>query len=133
MVMVLWRGRLRGINLSAGLDLELSDLPFFSTTTITALHQKMLEKRPAAAPTSFPDASSLRVAIVHARWNAECIEALVKGACSSLEKAGVKAENIIIESVPGSFELPVATSRCVFNPRKRYYGVLILVTSLITD
>lgn len=72
----------------------------------------MLEKRPVAAPTSFPDAGSLRIGIVHARWNAECIEALVKGAASSLEKAGVKAENIVIESVPGSFELPVATSRC---------------------
>lgn len=73
----------------------------------------MLEKRPAAAPTSFPDAASLRIGIVHARWNTECIDALVKGAVSSLEKAGVKSENIVIESVPGSFELPIATSRCV--------------------
>ena len=75
----------------------------------------MIEKRPAPAPTSFPDAGSLRVGIVHARWNTECIDALVKGAVSSLEKAGVKTENIIIESVPGSFELPVATSRYVPN------------------
>lgn len=71
----------------------------------------MLEKRPVAAPTSFPDAASLRIGIVHARWNTECIDALVKGAISRMEKAGVKTENIIVESVPGSFELPVATSR----------------------
>ncbi|PWN91175.1 dimethylribityllumazine synthase [Acaromyces ingoldii] len=73
----------------------------------------MHERRPAPAPTSFPDAASLRVGIVHARWNTECIDALVKGAISSLEKAGVKSENIVIESVPGSFELPIATSRLI--------------------
>ena len=73
----------------------------------------MHERRPAPAPTSYPDAASLRVGIVHARWNTECIDALVKGAISSLEKAGVKSENIVIESVPGSFELPIATSRWV--------------------
>ncbi|PWN43627.1 putative RIB4-6,7-dimethyl-8-ribityllumazine synthase [Ceraceosorus guamensis] len=73
----------------------------------------MLEKRPAAAPTSFPLASTLRIGIVHARWNTECIDALVKGSVDSLLKSGVKKENIHIESVPGSWELPHGTSRMI--------------------
>lgn len=73
----------------------------------------MLEKRARPAPTSIPDASSLRIGIVHARWNKECIDALVSGCVSSLLKSGVKEENIIIDSVPGSWELPIATSRFI--------------------
>lgn len=71
----------------------------------------MLDKRPAPAPTAFPHAPSLRVGIVHARWNTQCIDALVKGAVEALQAAGVKDENIVIESVPGSWELPHGTAR----------------------
>ncbi|GMM37105.1 lumazine synthase [Saccharomycopsis crataegensis] len=59
------------------------------------------------------DGSSLRVAIVHARWNAEIIDSLVAGAVASLRRFGVSQENIIIETIPGSFELPYATKRMV--------------------
>ncbi|PRT55306.1 6,7-dimethyl-8-ribityllumazine synthase [Wickerhamiella sorbophila] len=52
------------------------------------------------------DGTNLRVGIVHARWNSEVIEALVNGALDKLKELGVKEHNIIIESVPGSFELP---------------------------
>ncbi|KAK6529992.1 hypothetical protein TWF694_003368 [Orbilia ellipsospora] len=57
------------------------------------------------------DGSSLRVAIVHARWNKTLIEPLVSGAVSRLKAAGVHSDNIIITSVPGSWELPVAVQR----------------------
>lgn len=50
------------------------------------------------------DGSGLRVGIVHARWNEECIESLVKGAKETLERAGVN--DIVVRSVPGSYELP---------------------------
>lgn len=73
----------------------------------------MLDKRARPAPESFPDASSLRIGIVHARWNKECIDALVNGCVGSLKKAGVHEENIVIESVPGSWELPIATGRFI--------------------
>jgi 6,7-dimethyl-8-ribityllumazine synthase len=59
------------------------------------------------------DGSSLRVAIVHARWNATVIDALVTGAVAKLKERGVKENNIIIQSVPGSFELPLACSRSI--------------------
>lgn len=70
-------------------------------------------KGPAPAPSSFPGAENLRIGIVHARWNEECITPLVNGAVESLTKAGVKQENIVIESVPGSWELPIGTSRMI--------------------
>lgn len=57
------------------------------------------------------DGSSLRVGIVHARWNTTIIEALVNGSKKALKAQGVKEENIVVESVPGSYELPFAVQR----------------------
>ena len=59
------------------------------------------------------DGSNLRIAIVHARWNRVIIDALVAGAVAKLKEKGVKQNNIVIQSVPGSFELPLACSKCV--------------------
>ncbi|KAF7337927.1 6,7-dimethyl-8-ribityllumazine synthase [Mycena venus] len=59
------------------------------------------------------DGSTLRVAIVHARWNAKVIDALVAGAVAKLKERGVKESNIVIQSVPGSFELPLACQRVI--------------------
>jgi 6,7-dimethyl-8-ribityllumazine synthase len=64
------------------------------------------------------DGSTLRVAIVHARWNEKVIEGLVKGTITKLKEGGVKDSNIVIESVPGSYELPLACSRC---PKSLFY------------
>lgn len=55
--------------------------------------------------------SSLKVGIIHARWNANIIKALVDGAIKRLTELGVKEENIYVETVPGSFELPFATKK----------------------
>ena len=63
------------------------------------------------------DGSSLRIAIVHARWNRPVIDALVAGAIAKLKQHGVKDHNIAIQSVPGSFELPLACQRYVFSLR----------------
>ncbi|KAI5290743.1 hypothetical protein KEM52_000361 [Ascosphaera acerosa] len=57
------------------------------------------------------DGSALRIGIVHARWNDKIITALVDGAKRELLKAGVREENIVIQSVPGSYELPYAVQR----------------------
>ena len=45
---------------------------------------------------------------MHSRWNSVIVDALVAGARKSLAKAGVKDENVLVQSVPGSWELPVA-------------------------
>ncbi|KAL8661034.1 MAG: hypothetical protein Q9202_005965 [Teloschistes flavicans] len=57
------------------------------------------------------DGSSLRVAIVHARWNTAVINALVAGAKKVLVKNRVIDENIVVQDVPGSYELPYAVQR----------------------
>ncbi|KAL8764408.1 MAG: hypothetical protein Q9184_000113 [Pyrenodesmia sp. 2 TL-2023] len=57
------------------------------------------------------DGSSLRIAIVHARWNTAVISALVAGARKALVKSGVKENNVVIQDVPGSYELPYAVQR----------------------
>ncbi|EJD02234.1 dimethylribityllumazine synthase [Fomitiporia mediterranea MF3/22] len=59
------------------------------------------------------DGSSLRIAIVHARWNKPIIDALVNGAIKKLTERGVKPTNIVVQSVPGSFELPLACSKVI--------------------
>lgn len=63
-------------------------------------------KGPGAAPKL--DGSPLRIAIVHARWNMTLIDPLLAGAKSTLISSGVNESNIVIQSVPGSWELPTA-------------------------
>ncbi len=62
------------------------------------------------------EGSDLRIAIVHARWNPIIVSALVDGARKSLRAAGVKEENIVVQDVPGSFELPYAVQQYVNPP-----------------
>ena len=57
------------------------------------------------------DGSSLRIAIVHSRWNKSVIDALVAGAVRKIKDYNVRPENIVIQTVPGSFELPLACQR----------------------
>ncbi|KAF8274871.1 6,7-dimethyl-8-ribityllumazine synthase [Lactarius quietus] len=66
------------------------------------------------------DGSSLRIAIVHARWNKSVIDALIAGALAKLKEAGVKESNIVLQSVPGSFELPLACQRSFGGPRHQH-------------
>ncbi|WVQ75473.1 6,7-dimethyl-8-ribityllumazine synthase [Cryptococcus sp. DSM 104548] len=63
-------------------------------------------------PVSY-DGSKLRIAIVHARWNDAVIKALLEGTISKLKAQGVKEENIVIKSVPGSYELPFACKKLI--------------------
>ncbi|KAH8905552.1 6,7-dimethyl-8-ribityllumazine synthase [Coniochaeta sp. PMI_546] len=57
------------------------------------------------------DGSALRVGIVHARWNDSIIQPLLEGTKAKLLACGVKESNIVVESVPGSWELPIAVQR----------------------
>jgi len=57
------------------------------------------------------DGSGLRIGIVHARWNSTIITPLLEGTLSKLRECGVRHENIVIQSVPGSWELPIAVQR----------------------
>ncbi len=54
---------------------------------------------------SIPDASNMKFGIVVSEWNTNVTEKLLEGACNTLEKHGVKSNNILVTRVPGSFEL----------------------------
>lgn len=64
---------------------------------------------------SVPDASEMSIGIVVAEWNKLITEKLLEGACNTLEKHGVKEENILVERVPGSFELTFGAKHLVEN------------------
>lgn len=51
------------------------------------------------------NAATYKFGIVWAEWNHEITHALYKGAYDTLIKNGVKPQNIISKTVPGSFEL----------------------------
>lgn len=55
----------------------------------------------------------MRIGILHARWNYKIINSLVKGCIERLQLLGVTEENIIVESIPGSFELPYGSKKFV--------------------
>lgn len=65
------------------------------------------------------DGSTLRVGIIHARWNRVIIDALVKGAIERMTALGVREENIIVETVPGSFELPWGSKRFIDHQKQK--------------
>ncbi|CAR26876.1 hypothetical protein ZYGR_0I01480 [Zygosaccharomyces rouxii] len=77
--------------------------------------------------------ADLRVGIVHARWNAQIIEALVNGSIKKLQSMGVQDKNIVIESVPGSFEVPWGSKRLIDRQKARGepLDVIISVGTLI--
>lgn len=54
---------------------------------------------------SLPDTIGMRFALVVAEWNAEITANLAKGASDTLKAAGVPEEKILVQDVPGSFEL----------------------------
>jgi len=54
---------------------------------------------------SIPNAKELRFGIVVSEWNDDITGNLLKGAVQTLEENGVVDQNIVIQWVPGSFEL----------------------------
>lgn len=60
-------------------------------------------------PASLRQSKSLTCnTVVHARWNITLIEPLLNGTKKALLASGVKESNIVVQSVPGSWELPAA-------------------------
>lgn len=54
---------------------------------------------------SVPDASMMKFGIAVAEWNSEITKSLLKGAVQTLKSLKVKASNIHVKWVPGTFEL----------------------------
>jgi 6,7-dimethyl-8-ribityllumazine synthase len=53
-----------------------------------------------------PDASDMRIGIVVSEWNSHITNALLEGAISVLKEVGMPQDSILVDFVPGSFELP---------------------------
>lgn len=56
-------------------------------------------------PQSVPDGMGKKIGIVVSDWNSAVTGSLLRGAFDTLLKFGVAQEDILIEHVPGSFEL----------------------------
>ncbi|MEQ8624583.1 MAG: 6,7-dimethyl-8-ribityllumazine synthase [Vicingaceae bacterium] len=54
-----------------------------------------------------PSASDMKIAIVVSEWNDKITNGLLDGARNTLLKEGIKADNLSIHFVPGSYELPL--------------------------
>ena len=57
-------------------------------------------------PEVIPSGEDFNIGIVVSEWNPTITNSLLEGAYTTLQKHGVKDENIAVEHVPGSFELP---------------------------
>lgn len=82
----------------------------------------------------YHDGSGLRIGIIHARWNDAIIEPLLEGTRRKLLESGVKESNIVVQTVPGSWELPIAVQRYVFallssSSSSLLYFLLFLICS----
>lgn len=62
-----------------------------------------------------PDGRDMRIGIVVSEWNDKITNALLDGACKTLLKHGVLQENILVDYVPGSFELIFGLKHLVEN------------------
>ncbi len=60
-----------------------------------------------------PDASGMKFGIVVSEWNANITGALLEGAMQTLKKHGTKEENILVRTVPGSFELTFGANQLI--------------------
>ena len=58
------------------------------------------------APFNITSVSNFRIGIVVSEWNDHITDSLLKGAQESLLEQGVPNQNIFVEHVPGSYELP---------------------------
>ena len=66
----------------------------------------------------------LRIAVVAARFNEVITKKLLEGALETLERHGVRDEDISVAWVPGSFELPVVAKS--FAKSNRFDAVICL-------
>ena len=62
---------------------------------------------------SVPSAEKMKFGIVVSEWNYNITGALLKGAIDTLKKHGAKDENILVKTVPGSFELTFGSAQMI--------------------
>ena len=63
------------------------------------------------------DGSDFRIGVVASRFNEAYVDGLLDGTLAALTRAGVAADAIVVERVPGANELPVAAKFLVDSGR----------------
>lgn len=64
-------------------------------------------------PNDIPNAEDKIFGIVVSEWNTEITNALLEGCLEALSNAGAKQENILIQYVPGTYELAFGAQRLI--------------------
>jgi 6,7-dimethyl-8-ribityllumazine synthase len=59
--------------------------------------------------------SDIRIAVIVSEWNTKITSSLLEACKSTLLANGILSENIVVEWVPGSFELPLAAKWLLDN------------------
>jgi 6,7-dimethyl-8-ribityllumazine synthase len=72
---------------------------------MSSVHQNLSEIK------SLPNGAGKKIGIVVSKWNDTITNAMLEGALSTLLAANVNREDIIINEVPGTFELPFGAQR----------------------
>lgn len=75
-------------------------------------------------PTSIPEAIGMKVGVVVADWNQDITFALRDGAVETLLKHGVEEQDIIVDYVPGAFELTAGAK--AFAQTGKFDSVIVL-------
>ena len=99
-------------------------------------------------PDDIPSGEGMKIGIVLAEWNTEITHALLEGTVRTLTKHSVNEADILIEHVPGTFELPLGAQLimesgdldaviclgCVIQGETRHFDFICQgVTQGITD
>jgi len=74
------------------------------------------------------DGSGLRIGIATTRWNTAVCDGLLSAATATLTKLGVKERDILIVTVPGALELPLALKKMAESGK---YDALIAIGAVI--
>ncbi len=72
--------------------------------------------------------SKLKVGIALARWNNKVTDALLEDCVAGLLDAKVKKKNILVQDVPGSYELPFAAHSLILHDK---VDVVVCIGTLI--
>lgn len=74
-----------------------------------------VDQRATGAVTPEIDGTGVRVGLVCGRFNDRITTRLLEGALRGLDEVGVSSEDVVVEWVPGAFEVPFAARTLLVN------------------
>jgi 6,7-dimethyl-8-ribityllumazine synthase len=86
----------------------------------------MSTQAPVYSKSTIPRAA--RIGIVAARFNDQLVSALLEGCIKRLKELGIQQNRVVIERVPGAFEIPVAAKAMC---RTKKYSAIICLGAVV--